>query len=171
MRALSLFLLFLFLSACAVYASKDVLVRSPCTIATSRTRAELDAYAKSWEYCTYHDKDLGADVRLERSAIINYFKLGFDLNNDGKLSMEECETARNCYFSKAELEFGETCKTVFDRCDCFQDGVITESDFVHSYFTCLKDCTAGRRIYEYIGKYIGNGTAMSKCRNGNDEFV
>lgn len=166
MRAL---LVILLLFVVAAFASKDVIVRSPCTIPSTRTRAELDAAAKSWDNCFYHDSKHG-NVKLDRSGIIDYFKLGFDLNNDGKLSMDECETARNCFFTRAELQFGETCKTVFDRCDCNQDGVITRLDFEKSTFTCLRDCTAGQRIYQYIGQYLGNGTALSRCRNGNDEF-
>jgi hypothetical protein len=165
----ALLLLFLVI-ACSFCAAKDVIVRSPCTIPSTRTRAELDSAAKSWDNCYYHDSKKG-DVKLDRAAIIDYFKLGFDLNGDGKLSMDECETARNCFFTRAELQFGETCKTVFDRCDCNQDGLITRLDFEKSYFTCLRDCTAGQRIYQYVGQYLGNGTALSRCRNGNDEFV
>lgn len=159
-----LLILFLLLSACAIAlcVSKDVPVRSPCVIATTRTRSELESYAKSWENCEYDG------VKLTRTAIIDYFKLGFDLDGDGKLSMAECEAGRNCYFNAAERQFGETCKTVFDRCDCNQDGMITRTDFERSYFTCLKDCTAGKNIFRLIGQFVINTTAFSNCRAPDD---
>lgn len=156
LRALLLLLFLIGISA--VLAAKDVAVRSSCAFPATRTRGELESYAKSWVTCEYKG------VPLNRSAIIDYFKLGFDLDGDGKLSMKECETARNCFFTKAELQFGETCKTVFDRCDCNQDGVITRTDFERSYFTCLKDCDAGRNIYWLIGSRLVNNTAYTKCQ-------
>jgi hypothetical protein len=156
----------LLLLVAGAFASKNVLVQSKCAFKSTRTRAELDAYEKSWHNCEYNG------VRLNRTGIIDYFSLGFDINHDGVLSMEECEFARNCFFSAAERQFGETCKTVFDRCDCDQDGVITQEDFLMSHFTCLKDCEAGIRIYKYIGQYLQPGsTAFAKCRGDNDEFV
>lgn len=157
MRTLCLLLLLLVAVVCA---SKDILVPNPCVIPVSRYHSELAKYADSWKNC-YAD-----GVKLDRLAIIDYFKLGFDLNHDGRLSMDECETARNCYFNAAERQAGETCKTVFDRCDCDQDKFITRSDFERSFFTCLKDCTAGQMIYKYIGQRLGNGTAYTKCTQG-----
>lgn len=156
---ISLFLVFV----AGVYhaiATKNVIVHAPCVLEATRTRAELEAYAKSWAKCKW-----------QRHEIVAYFKRGFDLNGDDALSMDECEFARNCYFDPELRQFGETCKTVFDRCDCGQDGVITAEDFENSYFTCLKDCEAGERIYTYIGQYLENNTAaLTKCRNAKGEF-
>ncbi len=164
MNRFLVFCLFLFGCVLATCVAKDVMRRAPCKVATTRMQSELDAFAKSWENCEYNG------VKLTRMAIVDYFKLGFDLDGDGKLSMSECEAGRNCYFNSVERKFGETCKTVFDRCDCNQDGLITRDDFERSFFTCLKDCEAGRRIYEYIGIHMANNTAFSKCRNSDDSF-
>ena len=165
MKVIQLALLVLVLVS-AVYAAKNVIVQSKCAFKSTRTRAELEEYEKSWHNCEYNG------VKLNRTGIIDYFGLGFDRNGDGVLTMDECEFARNCYFNAAERQFGETCKTVFDRCDCDQDGEITQTDFEMSYFTCLKDCEAGIRIYKYIGQYLKPGDkAFSRCRNSNDDFV
>jgi len=165
MKVVSILLLLLVLVG-AVYATKNVIVQSKCAFKSTRTRAELEAYEKSWHNCEYNG------VKLNRTGIIDYFNRGFDMNQDGVLSMTECEVARNCYFSAVERQFGETCKTVFDRCDCDQDGVITQEDFLLSHFTCLKDCEAGIRIYKYIGQYLKpSDAAFTRCRGANDDFV
>lgn len=135
--------LFILLSVFALvgqsYALKrnnpDEMVYTPCVNQISHPRSVIEADLKSWETCKY-----------QRSEIIDYMKRGFDLNNDGVWTIDECEFARLYYFNELERMLGETCQTVFFRCDCDGDGQMTIEDFENSRVSCLRNCVAAGRI-------------------------
>lgn len=121
----------------------DPLIASPCVDGVARLRSQIEADRRSWD-----------DYPFNRSDLIAYMHLGFDVNNDQYLSMEECNDARNYYFTEFELQWGETCATVFNRCDCDGDGLISQWDFENSYMTCLRRGLDGARIFYLIGARI-----------------
>ncbi len=92
--------------------------------------------------------------------LISWLDLGFDMNDDGGISMEECEYTRKYYFSEAELVWGESCETVFQRCDCDGDGFIIYEDFRDSEFSCLKDCGAATRLWYFVGSRMTSKKAF-----------
>jgi hypothetical protein len=99
-------------------------------------------------------------------------KRGFDLNNDGVWTIDECEFARLYYFNELERMLGETCKTVFFRCDCDGDGKMTIEDFENSRVSCLRNCRAVSRIKAFVlDKMPTKNTFESKLNVQADKSV
>ena len=129
---------------------------SPCKFLHERTKKVLDQMAiqhyddlQSWKTC-----------RWQRIEVISWVDKGFDTNRDGKLSMEECEWARSYYFKPIEQMFGESCPTVFERCDCDGDGFIDAQDFLNSKYTCLRNCDKATLIWFFIGSRMATDRAF-----------
>lgn len=122
-----------------------------CVNGISKSYASYQKDQASWETCPW-----------QRTEIYGWVGLGFDLNGDEEIDFEECIYAREYYFLDIEKQLGETCETVFYRCDCDGDGYLSVSDFENSDQSCLPDCNAAWRIYNYIGKRM----AGKKAYNG-----
>jgi Ca2+-binding EF-hand superfamily protein len=127
----------------------DILATS-CLNGYAKTRWEHEQDVISWKTC-----------RFQREEVISWVGLGFDRNNDSSIDMDECNFARNFYFTPKEQEAGESCYTVFERCDCDNDGFITEEDFALSAYTCLRDCGAAMRIWFFIGSRMPKKKAFA----------
>ena len=125
----------------------DIIV-SECINGYVKHKAEHERDVLSWKTC-----------KFQRDQIIGYMQTGFDLDGDGALNFTECQKARNYYFSKAELDFGESCEKVFLRCDCDNDGYITLDDFEKSHLTCLRDCGSAWRVWYFVGSRMPTGKA------------
>lgn len=136
-------LIALLFSVRPAFAKNDPLAVSDCPNADPRHQSDVDANKATWEGC-----------RFQRGEVISWMDKGFDIDNDGYLSMWECEYARNYYFNPVELMFGESCETVFKRCDCDGDKLIDYNDFTNSWQTCLANCNAAKRIWFFIGSRL-----------------
>lgn len=157
-----LFVLFLFICALAAIAEASShlkptdLIASPCTGKNTKiTRAYHDANAKSRADCPYN-----------RSDVITVAQKGYDLNGDGLICIDEIITLENHYLSAAEialLNLIETPETIIRRCDCDNDGCISQWDFENSIDTCLRDCPALRRIKYFLGDRV-DGEVMGKVK-------
>ena len=148
MRLILFFCTFVFFIACVrecLAKTHDPLIASPCVDGVTRRRSQIEADRRSWD-----------DYPFNRSDLIEYMKLGFDVNDDQHLSPDECKMARDYYFTPFELQWGETCATVFARCDCDGDGLISQWDFENSYMTCLRRGLDGARIQYLIGGRIAS---------------
>lgn len=128
---------------------RDIVVSSPCVDGVTRKLSQVRADNRSWDAYDFVRED-----------VIGYMKLGFDQNGDGYLSEDECNDARNYYFSSFELQWGETCRTVMLRCDCDGDGLISQDDFEKSYMTCLRRGIDGARVKYLIGGRISSQGAF-----------
>ncbi len=141
------FVIFVFLLGYLLWSCeakpRDIIISSPCVDGVTRKLSQVLADNRSWD-----------DYDFVRDDVIAYMKLGFDQNDDGYLSEEECNEARSYYFTPFELQWGETCRTVIMRCDCDGDGLISLDDFQNSYMTCLRRGIDGARIKYLIGQRI-----------------
>jgi hypothetical protein len=121
-----------------------------CTNGLTKTKADYEADLASWKNC-----------RWQRMDIVNLTNVGFDLNGDGGIDIDECGTARHEYFSLEESVWGETCKEVITKCDCDGDGIITAWDFENSSFHCVPNCFKANLIWWLLGSRIANGKAYT----------
>jgi len=104
------------------------------------TRARREENRKSLESCS-----------LKREDVIAVFRKGFDINNDGWFTKDECEKARGYYLKWWERPEAESCDKVFEHCDCNGDGRINEQDFEDAKDTCLRNCDTLKMIDFFIG--------------------
>jgi hypothetical protein len=128
---------------CASFKDSDPWIQSDCVNNVKRRRSQIKADADSWK-----------GLPWTRADLISYADRGFDTDGDKAINFTECENARNYYFTPVQIQLGETCDTVFRRCDCDGDGFITKDDFLNSYMSCLKDGKSGRLINWLIGEKI-----------------
>lgn len=138
--------LFFLLDYSWALANNDLLP-APCVNGLTLTRKQHNADLESWETC-----------RFQRMDLIKYMRGGFDMDGDSAISFEECNYIRNYYFNKAELVFGESCETVFQRCDCDGDGYITYEDYRDSNFSCLRACRDAERLWYFVGSRMVDPT-------------
>jgi len=131
------------------------LLPAPCVNGEVMTRGDHQKDLDSWKKCP---------VKREQVMAIN--RMGFDINGDGSIDMDECNQARHYYLSWAERMVAESCDKVFEHCDCDGDGMISEEDFKRSVFTCLRNCKAGVMINHYIGSRMKNGKAFAGKQEG-----
>ena len=143
----------------ASFKNVDPLIQSECANGAKRRRSLIEEDRKSWD-----------TVPFKREDLIGYMKLGFDTDDDKALSYQECENARNYYLNDFERQIVETCETIFLKCDCDQDGYITQEDFANSYMTCLKDAKSGKIIYYFVGSRITAGGAFAGKKNSTYEL-
>lgn len=147
-------------------ASDNTLLSTPCINGMTLTVGAYRKAQESWKHVKWDDKarqrfaEMGITGDIRREHIILFVQKGFDTDRDGAINRTECENARNFYFTKFELQFGESCETVFHRCDCDGDGYITEDDFFNSKFSCLKDGNAGERMWLYVGSRMPTANAF-----------
>jgi hypothetical protein len=131
------------------------LLPAPCVNGEVMTRGKHQQDLNSWKNCP---------VKREEVMAIN--QMGFDINGDGSIDMDECNQARHYYLSWIERTVAESCDKVFEHCDCDGDGKISKEDFQRSVFTCLRNCKAGVMINHYIGSRMVNGKAFSGKQEG-----
>ncbi len=139
--------------------NKDPIIESVCANNAKRHLSQIQADRDSW-----------IGLPWNRSDLIKFADKGFDTDGDGAISVQECENARNFYFTALQLQFGETCETVFKHCDCDQDGFITAEDFLLSEMTCLKNGNSGKIIWALIGSKITNDGAF-KGKNEEEDLL
>lgn len=120
--------------------SGDDVMEPLCVNGKMVTRARREENLKSLENCP-----------LNRDDVIAIFKKGFDINQDGWFTMDECEKARTYYLKWWERPEAESCAEVFDHCDCDGDGRINEQDFTDARDTCLRNCDTLKMINFFIG--------------------
>lgn len=141
------------------YHDENALMPPKCANGRTMTYKQYEANKESWVTC-----------RWQRIEVIDWVKLGFDLDGDEQLSLDEIITARNFYFNKLERRLGEAATTVMTNCDCDGDGYITRQDFIDADFSCLADCRKAGYIYYFIGSRIVNGTAFGAKQDPDESY-
>lgn len=119
----------------------EELVYSPCKNGISHPKSVVEEDQASWLTCSH-----------QRAEVIEYMKRGFDLDNNQMWDIDECEMARQYYFSPMErmLAAKISCEDIFFRCDCDGDGSISQEDFEMSYLSCLRNCDRAMLIKRLV---------------------
>ena len=152
MKGFILFGLLLLVLTADVFASihdKDPWIESVCISNAKRRLSQLKADNESW-----------VGLPWTRNDLIN-FAGQFDTDGDKAIDFQECEDVRNYYFEPYQLQIGETCDTVFRRCDCDGDGYITQWDFENSHMTCLREGKSGKLLWWLVGGKITEAGAFN----------
>lgn len=120
-----------------------------CHNGVRRTRRERITSERSFDNCTIITPE-GREESLKRDDVINYALENLDYNKDGVIDRDECETSVILLMPAFMRSFIPACSTIFERCDCNHDDIISIDDYKRSIDTCLGHCERVQFAYQLL---------------------